>query len=350
MELCKLIPAMAGLMSVTGFEGYDAEALGALVQGFDEDITDAVGNRVLVRRCGKENAPRILIDAHFDEIGLYVSDILEGGFLRVCAIGGLDLRTLPSAEVKIFGARVLDGVIASTPPHLKNKDEENKVKPVDELLVDTGYPEQELREIVRVGTPVGFAPRYEMLANDRLVGKGMDNKACAACAVAAVLGAPREALAGDVYVLLSVHEETGKVGGVAAAGAALSPDYAMVIDVNLGRTPDTKKKETVVMGKGPSITRSAIVDRTLTKMTEQMATRHNIPWQVSVAATNTGTNTTDLHLVGAGIPVVDVGVPLRAMHTYVEMLDMADAEWLCALVRAFVCDGEIAEVFCENGN
>ena len=69
MELQELIPAMAGLMSVTGYETYDAHKLTPLMQGFDEDVTDAVGNRVFVRRCGRENAPRILIDTHFDEIG-----------------------------------------------------------------------------------------------------------------------------------------------------------------------------------------------------------------------------------------------------------------------------------------
>ena len=111
MELRELIPAMAGLMSVTGYETYDSAALGALVAGFDEDLTDAVGNRLLVRRCGKENAPRILIDTHFDEIGMLVREILEDGFLRVVNVGGLDLRTLPSAEVKIYGKEVLDGVI-----------------------------------------------------------------------------------------------------------------------------------------------------------------------------------------------------------------------------------------------
>lgn len=347
MELRELIPAMAGLASVTGYETYDSAALAPLVAGFDEDMTDAVGNRVLVRRCGRENVPRILIDTHFDEIGMLVTDILENGFLRVVNVGGLDLRTLPSAEVKIYGKTVLDGVIASTPPHLQKADEEKKLLPATELLVDTGYPKAELEEIVRIGTPVGFAPRYELLANDRLVGKGLDNKACAACAVDAVLNTPREALAGDVYLLLSVHEETDNIGGVAAGAFAVSPHYAMVVDVNLGRTPDTKKSETVVMGKGPSITRSAIVDRRLTQMTENAATRAEIPWQISVAPINTGTNTSALHLVKNGVPTVDVGVPLRAMHTYVEMMDMKDARWLSDLIRAFVTDRSIAEVFYE---
>lgn len=336
---------MAGLMSVTGYEGYDAATLDALMQGFDECIADAVGNRIYVRRCKRDNAPRILIDVHFDEIGMLVSEILEDGFLRIERVGGLDVRTLASAEVKVYGKQVLDGVIASIPPHLQKPGEGELLAPLEELLVDTGYPKAELEQLVRVGTPVGFAPRYQYLENDRLVGKALDNKACAACAAAALMQTPAEELAGDVYLLLSVHEETDAIGGTAPGAFAVAPDYAMVIDVNLGRTPGTKKRETVVMGKGPSITRSAIVDRRLTKMTEQLATAREIPWQVSVAATNPGTNTSALHLVGNGIPVVDVGVPLRAMHTYVEMLDLADAEQLCALVRAFVCSEEIAEVF-----
>lgn len=341
---------MAGLASITGYEGLEAERLTALVQGFDSDETDAVGNRILVRRCKREKAPRILIDVHFDEIGMLVTDILEDGFLRVCAVGGLDLRTLPSAEVRIYGKRVLEGVVISTPPHLQSAEQAKELVPVAELLVDTGYPKEDLEALVRIGTPVGFAPRYQFLANDRLVGKGLDNKACAACAVQALLTTPAEDLAGDVYLVLSVHEETDTIGGTAPGGYAVKPDYAMVIDVNLGRTPDTKKRDTVVMGKGPSITRSALTDRTLTKMTEQAADRAGIPWQISVAATSPGTNTNALHLVGHGIPVVDVGVPLRAMHTYVEMLDMADAAQLCELVRAFVCDREIAEVFYDKGN
>ena len=290
MELRELIPAMAGLMSVSGYETYHADALSALVKGFDEDVTDALGNRYLVRRSGKENAARILIDAHMDEIGLYVSEILKGGFLRVVSIGGLDLRTLASAEVVIYGKKEIAGVIASTPPHLQKAGEKKELTPVEELLVDTGYDEEELSELVRIGTPVGFVPRYTWLANDRVVGKGMDNKACAACAVHALQNVEKSELAGDVYVLLSVREETGAIGGVAPAAAAIKPDYAMVIDVNLGRTPDVKERETVVMGKGPSITRSAIVDRRLTKMTEALATKRNIPWQISVAATNTGTH------------------------------------------------------------
>ena len=336
---------MSGLMSITGYEGYDAKGLTALMQGFDEDLTDRVGNRIFVRRCGRPNAPKILIDTHFDEIGMYVTDIRENGFLKVTSVGGLDGRTLPSAEVRIYGSEVLEGVVASTPPHLKDRDADDEVKPVDELLVDTGYPTEELKRLVRVGTPVGFAPRYTELQNGCLVGKGFDNKACCAVAAAALCDIPAEELVGDVYLVFAVHEETDHVGGTAVGGFAVEPDYAMVIDVNIGHAPGSKKSETVAMGKGPSICRSAITDRRLTAMTEALCDRESIPWQRSVEPISTGTDTVALHLVGNGIPVVDVGLPLRAMHTYVESLLLSDAEELKRLVRAFVCDREIGEVF-----
>lgn len=343
MELKQFICEIASLMSITGHEGYDGEKLSSLMTGFDEAYTDVVGNRIFVRRSGKENAPRILIDTHFDEIGMIVTDIKKGGFLSVSPIGGLDVRTLASARVRVYGKEEVFGVMSSVPPHLSGGDK--ALSPIEELLVDTGYPEDELRRLVRVGTPVGFEPCYRTLGGGRLSGKAFDNKACAAIAAAALMAVPKEELAGDVYLVFSVHEETDSVGGTAVGGFAISPDYAMVIDVNLGFMRGAPRHECVTMGEGISITRSAIVDRKLSAMCEALATRLDIPWQIAVAPKSTGTNTEALHLVGEGISVVDVGLPLTAMHTYTEVLDMRDAEALCRFVGAFVTDKELAEVF-----
>ena len=338
-----MITATAALMSVTGFEGYDADQLTALFHGFDESYADTVGNRIFVRRCGRENAPKILIDTHLDEIGMLVTDMKEGGFLSFTSVGGLDARTLSSARVRVYGEQVIDGVITSTPPHLSGA-ERSLPKPED-LLIDTGYSREALEKLVRIGTPVGFLPEYRTLAGGRISGKGFDNKACAAIAAHALMQLPAKDLAGDVYLLLSVREETGAVGGTAVGGFAIRPDYAMVIDVGLGFMRGAEKRDCVEMGKGVAIARSAIVDRRLTAMTEAIATREGIPWQITVEAKSTGTNTECLHLVGNGISVVDVGLPLTGMHTYTEVLDMADAEALAAFVTAFVNDKDLAEVF-----
>lgn len=343
MELKERIVALSGLFSVTGHESAEEKKARELLDGFDEISTDAVGNLICLRRCGKEHAPRILIDTHFDEIGMFVSGITARGFLRVASVGGLDLRTLPASAVRVFGKKVIEGVIAL--PEKTEEEGEAVLPAVTELLIDTGYPQKALEEWVRVGTPVGFLPRYEELANGRIVGKAFDNKACAACAADGVLSAPREALAGDVYLLLSVHEETDRLGGTVAGGFAIDPDYAMVIDVNLGRTPDTRKRDTVTLGGGISLAHSVVCDRELTRLSAGLCEREKIPYQFCTAPVSTGTNTGALHLTGKGIPCVDVGLPLRAMHTCVEMIDAADAAALSAFCRAFVCDGKTAEVF-----
>ncbi len=346
MELSERIVKLSSMMSITGYEDYEAGALREwLERDFDGYEIDSMKNQIFIRKCGRENAPKILVDAHMDEIGMYVTEIHEGGFLGVVSIGGLDTRILQAADVMIYGKKVIRGVVASTPPHLAKPEDAGKLKKVDELLIDTGYTKEEIGEFVSIGTPVGFSPKYTRLGEKQLAGKGFDDKACAACAIHALLSIPREELAGDVYVMLSAHEETDRLGGIVVGAYRVMPHYAMVIDVNLGKTPDTKPEETVELGKGPSITLSAVTNRRLTAMTLDLAEQKRIKVQKSVAASHTGTNAPSLGLVRAGIPVVDVGLPLKSMHTYNEVLNLDDAAALAELIRAFVCDKNIAEVF-----
>lgn len=346
MKLEEMIVKMASMMSITGHEDRQSDELVAwLSPYFDGYEKDAMKNQMFVRYCGRPNAPKILIDAHFDEIGMYVTEIKEGGFLTVLNVGGVDTRILQASDVLIYGKETLHGIVASTPPHLSSPDDRGKLKKITELLIDTGYSKEKLEEIVSIGTPVGFFPKYQTLLNGRITGKGFDDKACAACAVSALMKLPKEKLAGDVYLLLSAHEETDRQGGVVCGGYHIMPDYAMVIDVNLGRSPDAPASETVELGKGISITLSAVTDRRLTAMTLKLAEEKEIKVQKSVWATSTGTNATSLGLVKGGISVVDVGLPLRSMHTYNELLDLGDAEQLEKMVSEFVCNTEIAEVF-----
>ena len=346
MELKGLITELSGLMSVTGYEDFCSDKIKEIAEKyFDGYFCDPMRNQVLVKKCGRENAAKIMVDTHFDEIGMYVTEITEEGFLKVINVGGLDTRIMQAADVVIYGKEKLFGVVASTPPHLSTNDDREKLKSVDELLIDTGYKKEELSELVTIGTPVGFKPKYTELLNSLLAGKGFDNKACAACAIKAVAETPRESLAGDVYLLLSAHEETDRLGGVVCGGYRVDPDYAMVVDVNLGKTPDTKARETVVLGEGVSLTLSAVTDRKLTKALAKLCEEKGIKIQKVVSATSTGTNATALSLVRGGVSVVDVGLPLKSMHTYNEVLSLADAEELVKTISAFVADKEIAEVF-----
>lgn len=344
MELKEFIISFASLMSITGHESYDADKLNEIMaERFDESFTDSLGNRFFVKKCGRENAPKILVDAHMDEIGMIVTDIKDDGFLTVTNIGGVDTRILQASDVIVYGKEKIFGVVGSTPPHLQKPDESKKLREIGELLIDTGYTKDKLSELVRIGTPVGFAPKYLELAAGKIAGKGFDDKACAACAAEGITRAPREELAGDVYLMLSSREETSFPGGASVGSFTIDPDYALIIDVNLGRTPDTPKNETVVMGGGVSLTYCPVTDRRLTKMTADLADKNEIKWQMSVSGRGTGTNTPDVNLTREGIPCVDVGLPLKSMHTSAEVLDMADAEYAAELIKHFVCSKEIAD-------
>lgn len=346
MMLKELLTGLCGLMSVSGWETYDRGALLTLIgEYFDENFTDGVGNQIFIKKCGREGAPRILIDTHMDEIGMFVTEIKEGGFLSVINIGGLDTRILQACEVIIYGEKKIYGVIASTPPHLQKPGDNKTLPEIGDLLIDTGYTKEELEGIVRIGTPVGFKPKYTELLGGSIAGKSFDDKACAACAVYALADCSADELAGDVYLQLSAFEETGRSAGAATATYVIDPDYAMVIDVNHGRTPDATRADTIVMGGGPGVTVSAATDRRLTRMTIELAEQKGIKNQISVSAANTGTNAPAVNLTRSGVPVVDIGLPLKCMHTYNEVLMLADCEETAKLIREFVCSRGISEVF-----
>ncbi|MCQ2427180.1 MAG: M20/M25/M40 family metallo-hydrolase [Clostridia bacterium] len=349
-ELKKLITELSGLMSISGFTSVDGDRLKSLLGDiFDECESTPAGNYRFVKRCGRENARKILIDTHFDEIGMMVTGIRDGGFLNVINIGGLDTAILQAGEVTVYGKdengvrHDIYGVVASTPPHLRKPGDAMKLRDISEILIDTGYPVNELGKFVSVGTPVGFRPVYSELKNGFIAGKAFDDKACAACAAAAIAETAREDLIGDVILQLSNFEEAG--GGMTGAltGAfAEEPDCALVADVNLGRTPDTKKSETVVVGGGTAVTLSPITDRRLSSALIAEARDAGIKVQVCVAAGSTGTNTNVINLAGKGIPTVDVGLPLKSMHTSTEVISMNDAESLKNVIKLFISSGKIA--------
>jgi endoglucanase len=348
-ELKQAIFSLCSTMSISGFETRMGVFLKEIWgKEFDEAYTDSVGNHVFLRRCGRPNAPLILVDTHFDEIGMMVTEVCEKGFLRLAPIGGLSPCVLQAADVIVYGKKTVRGVIISTPPHLRN-GKENQLPDVEELMVDTGYSKEEMEQIAPVGTPVGFAPVYGELLNGILTGKSFDNKACAAIAAYAILHTPKENLCADVALLLSSYEETSRIGGAGPATFGLSPDYAMVIDVNLATVPDVPKYETVPMGKGISLSVSAATDRALTRATQVLCKQKEIAHCMVAAPSSTGTNAMTVNLTGGGVPVVDVGLPLRSMHTYNEEISMEDADSLCSLVREFISSAEIAQAFSADG-
>jgi endoglucanase len=345
MTLKELIISLAGIMSVSGNERRGRDELQGLIGGvFDEYRTDALGNHLFIKKCGRPNAPKILVDTHFDEIGMMVTGIKEGGFVSVTNIGGVDTRILPASEVIIYGKEPVFGVFAAKAPHLSTAADMEKLTPLSEMVIDTGYTKEELEELCPLGTPVGFKPIYAELLNDCLAGKAFDDKACGACAVFGIDAVRKADLAGDVYFLFSAFEETGLIGA-RVAGFGIRPDYALVLDVTHAETPDTKDRGLPPFGSGIAVAASPLLNRRLVGMVTDLCRSGNIPFTVDACPGSTGTNANVLGICGDGIPTALCSLPLKSMHTSCEALSMDDANALKKVVSAFIKSKEIAEVF-----
>ncbi len=337
MKDISLLKTLSHTMSVSGFEYRAKEVLQKTVAPlFDDYRTDVLGNHLFFRYSKSKEGKTLLLDAHFDEIGMMVTKIEDGGFLRITNIGGLDRRCLQATDVLIYGEEVCFGVLSSTPPHLQS--DRSSLCEISDLLIDTGLSKEELKEKgIGIGTPVGFAQEVYPLGEDRLCGRGFDNKACAFCAISAAAQAtlPED---WNLIVSLSCREEVSGIGARSAA-YALSPDCAIVLDGNIGKVQATEDHETVRLGDGPALSLSAVTDRLLTEAIASCAEENKIPYQRIAEAMSTGTNADLLALAGQGTPCCVLSLPLRHMHTPTEVISCTDAQALIALLCNFIKGG-----------
>ena len=345
MNLKEIILSLCGLMSVSGNEKVASSELDAIMGSvFDEHRVDPMGNHLFIKKCGRENAPKILIDTHFDEIGVMVTGIKDGGFVTVTNVGGVDTRILQAGEVVIYGKEPVYGVFTSTPPHFRKPGDSDKLSPMDQLYIDTGYTKEALEEIVSLGAPVGFKPVYGELMNGRIYGKAFDDKACGACVVWALSDIPASDLAGDVYFLFSAEEEVG-CRGAATAAFGVQPDYALIMDVTHAAVPEVKERNLSPFDSGVVVEVAAATDRKLTMMVKDLCDKGEIPYTVQACPGSTGTNANVLGMSIDGIPSVLCSLPLKSMHSAAEVISLKDAEALGNLAKAFVTSNEIAEVY-----
>ncbi len=337
-ELISNLKILSAAVSISGYESYSGDTLKNLFMPYFDEFKKSVNNNFLfIKRCGKPKAPSFLIDAHYDEVGMMITEIKEKGFIRVTNLGGIDTRIMLAGEVKIYGSKKsIYGVVCVTPPHLQKPGDSKHLPEINELLIDTGYTDKELAEMgIGIGTPVGYSSQFTELLGGLFAGKSFDNKVCVAAAAEAVRLLSGKELDFDIYLLCSCKEETSALGGRIGA-FSINPEACIVLDVNLAHVPDTKRHETVKMGEGPSVSLSAVTDRSLTKAIIETAKENQIKYQTVVEATDTGTNANVIAFVKGGIPTAVVSIPLKNMHTYSEVISSEDAELTALLVSKFI--------------
>lgn len=336
----KLYHLIENLTSYPGVSGFESMAFGGLTEYvkslglFDEVGTTPVGSFCGIMRCGKENAPLILCDAHLDTVGFVVTELCDGGFLRVAPIGGISAKILPSAEVNIYGRTTIKGIFGSKPPHLQSPGESEQKTEISSLCVDTGMPLDELKRIVRVGTPVGFPCKLQKLLGDNLAGAGFDDRLCGAAVLRALMMLDKSELNADIAFQFSGGEETGYKGAMTTA-YRLDPDRAIVVDVTHAFVPGAPKtREGIRAGNGVDICFSPQTHRAFTKKAVALAEREAIPYQLSAAPGRTGTNSNAVQSSRSGIPVLLLSIPLKNMHTMSEIVNLKDALSTSKLIAA----------------
>ena len=318
----------------SGFEGPAATVAAQLLTPLMDQVwIDRMGNVVGVRRCGKPNARRLLLDAHLDEIGLIVTGV-EDGFLRFQDIGGVDPRMLPNREMIVCTDPPVLGVVACLPPHVQSREEADKAISLENLYLDVGMTQKQAAAAIPVGTPVVFRSDCFPLGKDQICGKALDDRACFVTLLRAAQMLAGLTLDVDVYLLGSTREETNGAG--AKAGAfALHPDWCVAVDVTHGSTPDAPKHKTFPLGSGPIIGVGPTMARWMTRRLLERAKTLSIPCRQEVMTGHTGTNGWHFQISREGVPTAVVSLPLKYMHTPLETVSLADMEQVARLLVAF---------------
>lgn len=337
MDMKKVLEELCGCTAPSGFEAPAAAAAARLLEPLvDEMKIDRMGNLIGVRRCGRPDAKKLLLDAHLDEIGLLVTGV-EEGFLRFRSIGGVDPRMLLGRELWVLTQPPLPGVVACQPPHLHDGDAENKSIPIADLRIDVGLSQEQAEARIPVGTPVVYRGSCFALGQDQMCGKAMDDRSCFAVLMRAMELLSDKELDVDVYVMGSTREEVSGVGATVGTWS-VQPDCCVAVDVTHGRTPDGPSDKTFALGGGPAIGVGPNMTRWMTKRMLDKARERNIPYQQEVMSGHTGTNGWEMQISREGVATSVLSLPLKYMHTPIETLSLSDLEQTAQLLAAFTED------------
>lgn len=330
MNLYETINSLSSACGPTGFEAAAAQAAVKTMEPLmEQTYLDKMGNAVGILPCGKPNAKKILLDAHLDEVGMIVMGY-DGGFLRFAQQGGIDPRVLLGREVTVMTEPAIPGIVWGP-----LDSESGKAVPMSKLRIDTGLSPEEVQRLIPIGTPVSYRETVRPLGEHALAGKSLDDRSCFAVLLRTVELLRQRPLDVDLYVLGSVGEETDSRGAIAAV-YDIAPDYAVAVDVTFGKSPDCSGDDCFPLGAGPVLGAGPNIANWMLRRMKEKAKAENIPYGVEVMAGSTGTNGWDIQILRSGVPTAILSIPLRYMHTPVEVIDRRDVEQCARLLAAFV--------------
>ncbi len=319
--------------SPTGFESSGQKLwMEYLRPNVDEMFTDPYGTAVGVINPA---APfKVVIEAHADEISWFVNYISPEGLIYLKRNGGVDHQIAPSMRVLIHGKKGAVKAVFGWPAihtRLGNAEKEPQPK-VDNLFLDCGARNKKEVEAlgIHIGAVATYEEGYDELANGFLIGRAFDNRigGFMIAEVARLLKANKKKLPFGLYVVNAVQEEIG-LRGAEMIARRIKPNVAIITDVTHDSTTPMISKIVegeCSCGKGPSLCYGPAVHNKLLDFVQDVAKKKKVPVQLRAVSRSTGTDTDSFAYANDGCPSVLISIPLRYMHTTVEMLHKDDIE------------------------
>lgn len=331
------------LLRVPAPSGYEAPAAAVWREAaaFASELrTDSLGSSVaVVPGSAGDSAPTFAVVGHIDEIGLVVTHIDDEGFLWFAPIGGWDPQILVGQRVVVAGRDgEVPGVLGKKPIHLLKEEQRKQVAKVSDMHIDVGATDREEAEaMVSVGDPAVLAAEPLPLPNGRLASRSLDNRLGSYVALeVARRVADGDRMEATVAGVAAVQEEITMAGSKTTA-FAIEPDLAVAVDVTHATdAPGIDKKENGdhALGSGPVIGRGSTLNPNVTELLIETAEAEEIEYTLEASGRVTGTDADAIQIARAGIATGLVSIPLRYMHSTVEVVQLSDVEAVVELLVA----------------
>lgn len=283
----------------------------------------------------KDAKEHILFDAHLDQVGFIVQSIDQEGFLKIAPCGGIDCRILPGSMVIVHGKSDINGIISTTPPHLRGKSEKDTFSPIEELFIDVGMGYEEVCRNISLGDMVSFLKDFNELINDRVSSSATDDRAGIAVLMELMKRLSTKKINTRVTALLCSREELGSIGA-RTASYGIDATQAIAVDVSFAKQPGISEEKYCNLDEGPMIGIAPSLSREISNCLIRVAKDSNIPFQLEVMGGKSGTDADAISITKSGIPCGLVSIPQRYMHTAVETLSMSDLEKTLELLVEYV--------------
>lgn len=342
-----ILPFLKSLLSVSGLSANETPA-SRLIESTWAPLTDEIrysrlgSLHALKKGYGKPPRPTMLIATHMDAIGLIVKKV-EGEFLYVTSVGGVDVRVLIGTPVLVHAtgagrAEELPGVVASPSAKLLPNDSQDEIL-MRHLVVDTGLRAAEVSRRVRVGDLISFNTEPIEMSGETVSGHSLDNRASVAALTVCLQELKSKSHVWDVWAAATTQEEI-TLGGAATSAFELHPSLAVAMDVTFGKGPGSGGWQTFPIGKGPTLSLGPNIHPFLHQRFKELADRFEIPYAIEPVPANSGTDAVSLQVSAEGIPTMLIGIPLRYMHTPVEVAAVKDIQRAGRLLAEFAASLE----------